>query len=97
MKKALLIATTLFATALSASAAKIAIKNDTGKPQKITVVQGGKIKGYVDRLKPQKTLLVKVDDAGPKPLIVVNNEDYIYVPAKTNAFKLTWLQDLMDR
>ena len=95
MQKALFVATTLFATALSASAAKIAIKNDTGKPQKIAVVQGGKIKGYVDRLKPSKTLLVTVDNAGPKPLIVLNDDGYVYVPAKNNAFKLTWLRDLM--
>ena len=44
MKKALLVATTLFATVIAADAAKIAIKNDTGKPQKVTVIQGGKIK-----------------------------------------------------
>ncbi|WP_367874717.1 hypothetical protein [Luteolibacter sp. Populi] len=95
MKKALLIATTLFATAISANAAKIAIKNDTKVPQKISVVQGGKIKAYVARLKPKKTLLVKVDDAGPKPMIVLNDDGYVFVPAKNNAFKLTWLRDLI--
>jgi hypothetical protein len=95
MKKALLVAAILGLQAVAAQAANIAIKNDTGRPQKIAVVQGGKIKGYVDRLKPKKTLLVKVDDAGPKPMIVLNNDGYIFVPAKNNAFKLTWLRNLM--
>lgn len=95
MKKALLVATTLFATVIAADAAKIAIKNDTGKPQKISVVQGGKVKGYVNSLKRNKTLLVNVDNAGPKPMIVLNDDGYIFVPAKNNAFKLTWLRDLM--
>jgi hypothetical protein len=95
MKKALLVAAIFGLQAVVAQAANIAIKNDTGRPQKIAVVQGGKIKGYVDRLKPKKTLLVKVDDAGPKPMIVLNNDGYIFVPAKNNAFKLTWLRNLM--
>ena len=95
MKKALLVATLLGLQAVAAQAANIAIKNDTGRPQKIAVVQGGKIKGYVARLKPKKTLLVKVDDAGPKPMIVLNDDGYIFVPAKNNAFKVTWLRDLM--
>jgi hypothetical protein len=94
MKKALLVAAALGLQAVAAQAANIAIKNDTGRPQKIAVVQGGKIKGYVERLKPKKTLLVKVDDAGPKPMVVLNNEDYVFVPAKNNAFKFTWLRDL---
>lgn len=95
MKKALLVATTLFATVIAADAAKIGIKNDTGKQQKVVVVQGGKIKAYVERMKPQKTILVKVDDAGPKPMIVLNDDGYIFVPPKNNAFKLSWLRDLM--
>jgi hypothetical protein len=95
MKKALLVATTLFATVIAADAAKIAIKNDTGKPQKVAVVQGGKLKGYVERLKPKKTLLVNVDNAGPKPMIVINDDDYVFVPAKNNVFKITWLWDLI--
>jgi hypothetical protein len=94
MKKALLIAASLFATVIAADAANIAIKNDTNRPQKITVVQGGKIKGYVKSLKAKKTLLVKVNDAGPKPIIVLDEDNYVIVPAKTNAFKLSWLWDL---
>jgi hypothetical protein len=95
MKKALLVATILGLQAFAAQAATIAIKNDTGRQQKIAVVQGGKIKGYVERLKPRKTLLVKVDDGGPKPMVVLNDDGYIFVPAKNNAFKVTWLRDLM--
>ncbi len=94
MKKALLIAASLFATGIAADAATIAIKNDTNKPQKISVVQGGKLKGYVNSLKAKKTLLVKVNDAGPKPLIILDEDNYVFVPAKTNAFKLSWLWDL---
>ena len=95
MKKALLVATALFASVIAADAATIAIKNDTGKQQKISVVQGGKVRAYVQRLKPKKTLLVKVDDAGPKPMIVLNDDGYLFVPAKNNAFKVSWLRDLM--
>ena len=94
MKKALLVPAALGLQAVAAQAANIAIKNDTGRPQKIAVVQGGKIKGYVERLKPKKTILVKVDDAGPKPMIVLNDNGYVFVPVKNNAFKFSWLRDL---
>ena len=46
----------------AAPAANFAIKNDTGAPQRLVIYQDGKVAGYVDRLRPGKTLLVKVDD-----------------------------------
>ena len=80
MKKLLLIAAALLAPVSALQAANIAIKNDTKFQQKITVVQGGKIIAYVERLKPKKTLLVKAKDGGPKPMIVLNDDGYIFVP-----------------
>jgi len=96
MKKSLLVAAALLLQAVAAQAANIAIKNDTKGQQKITVVQGGKIIAYVERLKPKKTLLVKVKDGGPKPMVVLNDNGYIFLPVKNNAYKLTWLRDLMN-
>jgi hypothetical protein len=81
----------------AAQAANIAIKNDTGVPQKIVVYQDGKVAGYVDRLKPGKTLLVKVDDAGSKPLLslrVAGKDEFLFLPLKTKAYKLSWLRNL---
>jgi hypothetical protein len=94
MKIALLIATTLFATAIAADAAKIAIKNDIGSSQRVMVLQAGKVKGYVANLKAKKTFLVTVDSPGPKVMIMLNNNDYVFVPAKNNAFKIGGLFDL---
>ena len=56
---------------LPAEAANIAIKNDTGAPQKLVIYQNGKLVGYVNGLKRGKTLLVKVDDEGSKPVLVL--------------------------
>ncbi len=88
MKKALLIATTLFTTAISADAAKIAIKNDSGKSQNIIVMQGGKVKGYIPNLKAGKTFQVTVDSPGTKVMVMLNSDDYIFLPAKNRAFKI---------
>jgi hypothetical protein len=81
----------------AAQAANIAIKNDTGAPQRLVIFQNGKVAGYVDRLKPGKTLLVKVDDAGGKPLLelkIAGREEYLFLPLKTNAYRLSWLRNL---
>jgi len=80
-----------------ARAANIAIKNDTGAPQRLVVYQDGKVAGYVDRLKPGKTLLVKVNDAGSKPLLslrVAGEDEFLFLPLKTKAYKLSWLKNL---
>jgi hypothetical protein len=80
-----------------APAANIAIKNDTGAAQRVVIYQDGKVAGYVDRLKPGKTLLVKVEDAGGKPLLelkVAGEEEYLFLPLKTNTYKLSWLRNL---
>lgn len=87
----------LLMLAVVAQAANIAIKNDTGVPQRIVIYQDGKVAGYVDRLKPGKTLLVKVDDAGSKPLLslrIAGKEEFLFLPLKTNAYKLSWLRNL---
>jgi hypothetical protein len=81
----------------AAQAANIAIKNDTGAPQRLVIYQDGKVAGYVDRLKPGKTLLVKVDDAGSKPLLelkIAGEEEYLFLPLQTKAYKLSWLRNL---
>jgi len=81
----------------TAQAANIAIKNDTGAPQRLVIYQDGKVAGYVDRLKPGKTLLVKVDDVGSKPLLelkIASQEEYLFLPLKTKAYKLSWLRNL---
>jgi len=81
----------------AAEAANIAIKNDTGAAQRVVIYQNGRVAGYVDRLKPGKTLLVKVDDAGGKPLLELNisgDKEYLFLPLKTNAYKLSWLRNL---
>jgi len=96
--KPLSIFLTSVALAGAARAANIAIKNDTGTPQKLVIYQDGKVAGYVDRLKPGKTLLVKVDDAGSKPLVslkVAGEEEFLFLPLKTNAYKLSWLRNLL--
>ena len=97
MKKFAILAA-LLGTAFTADAGTIAIKNDTRAQQNITVVQGGKIKGYAKRLKRNKTLLAKIDDNGPKPVIVVEvlgNKEYLTVVPKTRTYKVSWLLDLM--
>jgi hypothetical protein len=84
--------------AVSAQAGTIAIKNDTHSPKKITVVQDGKIAGYVDRLKPRKTLLVKIDDNGSRPMVVMQvagENEYLLLPPKTRTYKVTWLLNMM--
>jgi hypothetical protein len=81
----------------AAQAANIAIKNDTGAAQRLVIYQDGKVAGYVNRLKPGKTLLVKVDDAGSKPLLelkIGGEEEYLFLPLKTKAYKLSWLRNL---
>jgi hypothetical protein len=80
-----------------AQAANIAIKNDTGAPQRLVIYQDGRVAGYVDRLKPGKTLWVKVDDSGGKPLLelkIAGREEYLFLPLKTKAYKLSWLRNL---
>ncbi len=82
---------------LSAQAANIAIKNDTGAPQKLVIYQNGKLVGYVNGLKRGKTLLVKVDDEGSKPVLVltVGGEDkFLFLPLKSKAYRLSWLKDI---
>ena len=83
--------------AVTADAANIAIKNDTPVPQKLVVYQNGKLVGYVNGLKRGKTLLVKVDDAGAKPVLVltVGGEDkFLFLPLKSKAYRLSWLKDI---
>lgn len=95
--KTLAIATLLFLQAVAAQAANIAIKNDTGFSQKLVVYQDGRLAGYVDRLKPGKTLLVRVNDAGSKPILglyVDGRQEYLFLPLKTKAYKLSWLRNL---
>lgn len=96
MKKLILPALLLFQAA-AAQAANIAIKNDTGVPQRLVIYQDGRVAGYVDRLKPGKTLLVKVDDEGGKPLLslkVAGKDEFLFLPLKTKAYKLSWLRNL---
>lgn len=81
----------------AAQAANISIKNDTGAPQRLVIYQNGMVAGYVDHLKPGKTLLVKVDDAGGKPLLelkIAGREEFLFLPLKTKAYKLSWLRNL---
>ncbi len=83
--------------ALAAQAANIGIKNDTGVSQKLVIYQDGRVEGYVDRLKPGKTLLVKVDDFGSKPILklyVAGREEFMFLPLKTKAYKLSWLRNI---
>jgi hypothetical protein len=95
--KTLAIAAFLLLHAAVAEAANIAIKNDTGAAQRLVIYQDGRVAGYVDRLKPGKTLLVRVDDAGSKPLLglyVDGRQKYLFLPLKTKAYKLSWLRNL---
>ena len=98
MRKLAILAVAFVFQAVAAHAGTIAIKNDSHATRKITVYQGGKLAGYVDRLKYKKTLLVKIDDNGPKPIIVIEvagEEEYLIVPAKTRTYKVSWLMDMM--
>ncbi|QJE97452.1 hypothetical protein [Luteolibacter luteus] len=98
MRKLAILAAAFVLQAVAAHAGTIAIKNDTPSPRTITVYQGGKLAGYVDRLKRNKTLLVKINDAGPKPIVVIEvagEKEYLFVPAKTRTYKVTWLLDMM--
>jgi hypothetical protein len=95
--KALGVLFSLVLLSAAAQAANIAIKTDTGAPQRLVIYQDGKVAGYVDRLKPGKTLLVKVDDAGGKPLLelrIAGQEEYLFLPLKTKAYELSWLRNL---
>lgn len=95
--KTLAIAAFLLLQAAAAQAANIAIKNDTGVTQKLVIYQNGRVVGYVDRLKPRKTLLVKVDDAGSKPMLglyVAGKQEFMFLPLKTKAYKLSWLRNI---
>lgn len=96
--KTLSIAAIIFLQATALQAANIAIKNDTGVSQKLVVYQDGRIAGYVDRLKPGKTLLVRVNDAGSKPILglyVAGEQEFLFLPVRTKAYKLTWLRNLL--
>ena len=98
MRKLAILAVAFVLQSVAAHAGTIAIKNDTRAPRKITVYQGGKLAGYIDRLKNKKTLLVKIDDNGPKPIVVIEvagENEYLIVPAKTRTYKVTWLLDMM--
>lgn len=95
--KTLAIAAFLLLQAAAVQAANIAIKNDTGAPQKLVIYQDGRVAGYVDRLKPGKTLLVKVDDDGSKPflgLYIDGRQEFLFLPLKTKAYKLSWLKNI---
>jgi len=95
--KTLAITAFLLLQAVAAQAANIAIKNDTGAPQKLVIYQDGRVAGYVDRLKPGKTLLVKVDDEGSKPflgLYIDGRQEFMFLPLKTKAYKLSWLKNI---
>lgn len=95
--KTFAIAVVIFFQAAAAQAANIAIKNDTGASQKLAIYQDGRVAGYVDRLKPGKTLLVKVDDFGSKPILklyVAGREEFLFLPLKTKAYKLSWLRNI---
>jgi hypothetical protein len=95
--KTLAIAAVILLQVASAEAANIAIKNDTGVNQRLVIYQDGRVAGYVDRLKPGKTLLVKVDDAGSKPfleLTIEGRKEYLFLPLKTKAYKLSWLKNI---
>jgi hypothetical protein len=95
--KSLAIAAFLLLQAAAAQAANIAIKNNTGVPQRLVIYQDGRLAGYVDRLKHGKTLLVKVKDEGSKPIVVLyrdGEQRMIFLPAKTRAYKLSWLLNL---
>lgn len=95
--RTLAIAAFLLLQAAAAQAANIAIKNDTGVSQRLAIYQDGRIAGYVDRLKPGKTLLVRVNDAGSKPILrldVAGRQEFLFLPLKTRAYKLSWLRNL---
>jgi hypothetical protein len=95
--KTLAVIALLLAQSLAAQAANIAIKNNTGVPQRLVIYQDGRLAGYVDRLKHGKTLLVKVSDTGSKPIVVLyrgGDQRFVFLPAKTRAYKLSWLLDL---
>jgi hypothetical protein len=95
--KTLIIAAFLLLQAAAVEAANIAIKNDTGAPQKLVIYQDGRVAGYVDRLKPGKTLLVRVNDEGSKPflgLYVDGRQEFMFLPLKTKAYKLSWLKNI---
>lgn len=95
--KTLAIAAFLLLQAAAVQAANIAIKNDTGAQQKLVIYQDGRVAGYVDRLKPGKTLLVKVNDEGSKPMLklyVGGREEFMFLPLKTKAYKLSWLKNI---
>ncbi len=95
--KTLAIAAFLLLQAAAVEAANIAIKNDTGAPQKLVIYQDGRVAGYVDRLKAGKTLLVKVNDEGSKPMLklyVGGREEFMFLPLKTKAYKLSWLKNI---
>jgi hypothetical protein len=95
--KTLAIAAFLLLQAAAVQAANIAIKNDTGAPQKLVIYQDGRVAGYVDRLKPGKTLLVKVNDEGSKPflgLYIDGRQEFMFLPLKTKAYKLSWLKNI---
>lgn len=95
--KTLAIAAFIFLQVTAVEAANIAIKNDTGAAQRLVIYQDGKVAGYVDRLKPGKTLLVKVDDFGSKPILklsVAGRDEFMFLPLKTKAYKLSWLRNI---
>jgi hypothetical protein len=95
--KTLAISAFLLLQAAAVQAANIAIKNDTGAPQKLVIYQDGRVAGYVDRLKPGKTLLVKVNDEGSKPflgLYIDGRQEFLFLPLKKKAYKLSWLKNI---
>ncbi|MDB6077012.1 MAG: hypothetical protein JWO82_759 [Akkermansiaceae bacterium] len=93
MKK-LLIPVLLLASAALGQAATISIKNNTRATQSLGVFQDRKLVGYVDRLKPGKTLLVKIDDKGNRPVVSFNfwgDRQYVVLPVKTAPYTMTRL------
>ena len=77
--------------------ASIAIRHNTGVPQRLVTYQAGRLAGYGDRLKHGKTLLVKVSDTGPRPIVVLyrgGNPRFLLLPVKTRVYKLSWLHDM---
>ncbi|MCW1885678.1 hypothetical protein OKA04_13140 [Luteolibacter flavescens] len=96
--KALCILLAFVSLSVVAPAANLAFKNDTGSAQRVVVYQDGKVAGYVDRLKPGKTFLVKVKDTGNRPVVclkVAGKDEYLFLPLKTKAYKLSWLRNLL--
>ena len=97
--KTLLAALLAVVVSSATQAANIVIKNDTFNSPKIEVFQDTKRVVNVQNFRPGNTIVVHVNEAGKKPLLVItqfHRHTSLFLPIKSQPlfFQFSWLESV---